>query len=167
MRSPLRTAAAFAATLILAGLVIQACQDQTTMVPFEPELAAAVRRSLKLSGGGTGNGSVTARRSAARRRSTAPSPEGPRSGRLYPLYANNTTVRLTATAATGSKFKEWRNACTGSNPTCTVRMSAGKAVRAVFQRTAATSFRLNVTGSGDGTATSPARRGFLRPSPAS
>jgi hypothetical protein len=161
MRSPLRTAAAFATALILAGLVIQACQDQTTMVPFEPELAAAVRRSLKISGGGTGNGSVTAPAVGG-----APAMNCAISGGTYDpddctrSYANNTSVRLTAKAAPGSKFKEWRNACTGSNLSCTVRMSANKAVRAVFQRTAATSFRLNVTGSGDGTGTVTSQAGL-------
>lgn len=152
MHRRLRTAAGLAGMLVVASaVVIQACQDQTAMEAFGPDLASAVRRTLKVSGGGTGSGSVTAPAIGG-----APALSCEISGGTYEptectlRYANNTSVRLTATPQPGSRFKEWRNACTGTSTTCTVTMSANKAVRAVFARSTATSFRLSVTGAGDG-----------------
>jgi hypothetical protein len=147
-----REAARLVAVLVVVtALVVQGCQDQTAMEPFGPDPASLVRRTLKVSGGGTGSGRVTA---PAVGGASALSCEI--SGGTYDptdctrLYAHNTLVRLTATASPGSAFKEWRNACTGTSPSCTVRMDANKAVRAVFRRTTTASFRLNVTGGGDG-----------------
>jgi hypothetical protein len=162
MHRPVRTAAGLAAGLVLAaGFAIQGCQDQTGMESLGPDLASAIMRTLKVSGGGTGSGVVTAPAVGG-----APALSCAISGGTYDpddctlRYANNTSVRLTATASAGSKFKEWRNACTGTSPSCTVRMSENKAVRAVFVRTTATSYRLNVTGGGDGSGTVTSQSGL-------
>ncbi len=58
---PLRNAIGLSATLVLAGgLFIQACQ-QDDLAPTGPELAVvAATRTLKVTGGGTGGGRVTA-----------------------------------------------------------------------------------------------------------
>ena len=44
------------------------------------------------------------------------------------------TVTLTAKAATGSHFKRWTGACSGTQRTCTVRLSQSKSVTAIFVR---------------------------------
>jgi uncharacterized repeat protein (TIGR02543 family) len=157
-----RIAATLAAGVVAAGgLAVQACQDQTGMESLGPNLAAAVMRTLKVSGGGTGSGSVTAPAIGG-----APALSCEISGGTYDptdctlRYTNGTLVRLTATASPGSAFKEWRNACTGTNPSCTVRMDANKAVRAVFRRSGTMSFRLNVTGGGDGSGTVTSQAGL-------
>ncbi|HEY7613603.1 MAG TPA: galactose oxidase-like domain-containing protein [Gemmatimonadales bacterium] len=163
MHFRLRTALGVAATLILAaGLAIQGCQDQTAMESLGPDLASVVRKTLKVSGGGTGSGVVTAPAVGG-----APALDCAISGGTYDptdcnlLYAKNTLVTLTATASPGSAFKEWRNGCTGSNPTCSVRMDVNRSVRAVFRRTSSTvSYRLNVTGAGDGNGTVTSQAGL-------
>ena len=162
MRSRLGTAAALAALLVVAaGLVVQGCQDQTAMESLGPDLASVVRRTLKVSGGGTGSGRVTAPAVGG-----APAMSCEISGGTYDptdctlQYAKNTLVTLTATASPGSAFKEWRNACTGSSSTCTVRMDVNRAVRAVFRRATTTSYRLNVTGGGDGSGTVTSQTGL-------
>jgi uncharacterized repeat protein (TIGR02543 family) len=47
-------------------------------------------------------------------------------------FTLNSTVTLTATAATGGTFIGWSGACGGSATTCTVLMSASKSVTATF-----------------------------------
>lgn len=162
MRSRLRTVASLAATLALAaGLVVLGCQDQTGMESLGPDLASVVMRTLKVSGGGTGSGRVTAPAVGG-----APALSCEISGGTYDptdctlRYANNTSVRLTATPSPGSAFKEWRNGCTGTSPSCTVRMDANKAVRAVFRRSTAASYRLNVSGGGAGSGTVTSQAGL-------
>ena len=162
MNRHFRIAAAMAAGVVVAGgLAVQACQDQTGMESLGPDLASAVMRTLKVSGGGTGSGSVTAPAIGG-----APALSCEISGGTYDptdctlRYTNGTLVRLTATPSPGSAFKEWRNACTGTTSSCTVRMDANKAVRAVFRRSATTSFRLNVTGGGDGSGTVTSQAGL-------
>lgn len=61
MRRPLRNAIGLSTLLFLgAGLLVQACQEDG-LVPTGPDLAAAgASRTLKVSGGGTGGGTVTA-----------------------------------------------------------------------------------------------------------
>jgi hypothetical protein len=61
MRRPPRNAVEFATILLVAvGLLVQACEEQG-MEPTGPELAAAgASRTLKVTGGGTGSGKVTA-----------------------------------------------------------------------------------------------------------
>ena len=67
--------------------------------------------------------------------------------------ASGTSVTLTASAASGSSFTGWSGACSGTG-TCTVTMSAARAVTATFNT--ASTFALGVTraGTGSGTVTS-------------
>jgi uncharacterized repeat protein (TIGR02543 family) len=151
MRRPLRTALELSASLVLAiGVVVQACQDQPD--PLGPQLATVVAtRTLKVSGGGTGTGQVTAPNYGSAGtldcQITAATYDPIECTRTYARYTN---VTLTATAQPGSTFKEWRGACTGTAPTCTVRMSVNRSVRAVFRGSSVPSFRLNVSGGGTG-----------------
>jgi uncharacterized repeat protein (TIGR02543 family) len=64
-----------------------------------------------------------------------------------------TSVTLTATPATGSRFAGWSGACTGTASTCTVAMTAVRSVTASF---ALLSYGVTVTrdGTGAGTVTS-------------
>jgi hypothetical protein len=150
--------------LLAAGLVVQGCQEQTSLSlePTGPDVAAATAtRTLKVSGGGTGSGSVA-----------APSVGGTGAlecqiagGTYDPIectkvYARNTVVQLTATPAPGSSFKEWRNACTGTSRTCSLRMDANKNVRAVFKGSSTPSFQLNVSGNGNGGGTVTSQAGL-------
>ncbi len=89
----------------------------------------------------TGNGTITS------------SPAGISCGSdCSESYASGAAVTLTATAAAGSSFTGWSDACTGS-ATCTVTMNAAKSVTATF---ALQTFALtaNKSGSGSGTITS-------------
>jgi hypothetical protein len=45
-----------------------------------------------------------------------------------------TSLRLTARAAKGWRFRGWRGSCRGTRPTCTVPMTHDTAARAVFRR---------------------------------
>src|SRR3989441_12535962 len=68
-------------------------------------------------------------------------------------YNSGTTVTLTATPAGGSTFTGWSGCDTVSGTTCSVTMSAARAVSATF---AVQRFTLSVgkTGTGSGTVTS-------------
>jgi phospholipase C len=66
-----------------------------------------------------------------------------------------TPVTLTATAATNSSFVGWGGACTGSNPTCTVTLSASQQVTATFNvMQSAPQLSVSLAGNGSGTVTS-------------
>ena len=60
-------------------------------------------------------------------------------------YLDGTPVTLSQTADSGSRFKEWTGACSGSGA-CEVTMSAAKSVGAVYVKT----YELTVTKSGSG-----------------
>jgi len=47
-------------------------------------------------------------------------------------YAYDTPVTLTASPAPGSLFTRWEGDCTGTSPTCSVRMTQARSVTAVF-----------------------------------
>jgi hypothetical protein len=135
MHRSLRDAVGVSAILLLGiGLGVQGCQEDPTAMVAGPELASVVSRTLKVSGGGTGGGAVSAPAVGG-----AEAMDCRISGGTYdPIdctasYAKGTTVTLTATPDPGSAFKEWRNACTSSAPTCTVRMDQNRSVRAVFR----------------------------------
>jgi galactose oxidase-like protein/List-Bact-rpt repeat protein len=161
MRSPLRIVIGLSAVLFLALGLVQGCQDEVSMTTA-PDLASAVaKRTLTVSGGGTGSGSVK-----------APSVGGAAAldcqiavGTYDPIkctkaYARYTVVQLTATPAIGSSFKEWRGVCIGTARTCSVRMDTNKSVRAVFKRSSTPSFQLNVSGGGDGEGTVTSQAGL-------
>ncbi|MBX3273381.1 MAG: hypothetical protein KF729_24170 [Sandaracinaceae bacterium] len=68
-------------------------------------------------------------------------------------YPHGTPVTLTATAATGWAFAGWSGACSGAASTCTVTMSAARAVTATFRITTRT-LSVRRAGTGAGTVTS-------------
>ena len=164
MRRSLRSVAGYSAVLIVAvGLAVQGCQDDASMTTA-PDLAgasASASRSLKVTGGGTGDGRVTVPvtggTSALDCRITAGTYDPIECTRSYP---RNTVVQLTATADPGSRLKEWRGACTGTGSTCTVTLGTNKSVRAVFRTSAVVSFRINVGGSGNGNGTVTSQAGL-------
>lgn len=102
------TAAAF-----LAAPVAQATANQVLTLTKSPGVS-----------GGKGTGSVSSK------------PKGIKCGAacskaVASLY-KETNVGLTAKPSTGSTFVEWTGACSGSVPTCTVKMTEAKSVGAVF-----------------------------------
>ena len=70
-------------------------------------------------------------------------------------FAQNATVTLIATPATGATFTGWTGACGGSGTTCTVLMNQSKSVTATFIGGTAggAGFLLTVSVSGTGTVT--------------
>lgn len=94
--------------------------------------------TVAVSKAGTGNGTVTS------------SPGGISCGSTCShAYPVETSVTLTATAATGSTFTGWSGAC-GGTATCTVSTNAAAAVTATFNVTAE---KLTVAKKGDGKGT--------------
>ena len=78
--------------------------------------------TLSVSKSGTGSGTVTS------------SPLGIDCGSTCSrVYESNIPVTLTATPASGSTFTGWSGACTGTG-TCTVNMTANRAVTATFSQ---------------------------------
>ena len=55
-------------------------------------------------------------------------------GRCSARFASFQTVRLTATAQKGWRFRNWAGACAGTRRTCAVPLRAASQVRAVFVR---------------------------------
>ena len=100
--------------------------------PAKPKFKLTVSKS------GSGSGTVTS------------SPAGITCGtgaNCEAEYEEGTEVTLAQAAASGSEFKEWSGACTGSGA-CKVTMSAAKAVGAVFTPIPRT---LSITKAGTGT----------------
>src|SRR5205823_13765908 len=84
--------------------------------------AAPVKHKLTVTRAGTGSGSVKS------------SPAGIGCGATCSAsFAQGTSVTLTETPATGSRFTGWSGACLGTGKTCTLVMSADKAVTATFK----------------------------------
>jgi mannan endo-1,4-beta-mannosidase len=82
-----------------------------------------VRRSLAVSRTGTGSGVVTS------------APSGIDCGTTCSAtFVDGTSIKLTATPDATSVFAGWAGDCTGTSPTCTVLMNAGKSVTATFTR---------------------------------
>ncbi len=88
----------------------------------------------------TGSGSVTSQ------------PSGINCGSICNAsYAANTSVTLTATAASGNSFSAWGGACAGTSAaTCTVQMNAVKSVTATFVTNSGTTHTLDVSVTGNG-----------------
>jgi galactose oxidase-like protein/List-Bact-rpt repeat protein len=136
--------------LVVAILLLGACQAQQDAT--SPELVITkTPRTLTIRGGGTGGGTVTAP-------AYGETPElacvitngtiGPEN--CVAKYGYKTLVTLTATADPGSRFTGWGNACSGTAPTCNVRMGASKIVKATFSGNSVPSYTLNVAASGTG-----------------
>src|SRR5580765_8792498 len=117
MSRPIFTSARFRLFLGLAGVLLLACQDQEPE-PISPQFGKANKpdRTLTVTGGGTGSGTVTA-------------PEYGESGQFHcaiaagtsdiaecsRTYGWKTVVVLTAAADPGSAFAGWSGACTGTS----------------------------------------------------
>lgn len=86
---------------------------RTVVATFVPAWA------LSVSVQGAGTGSITSAPSGI----TCP-------GDCSEAYVDGTLVTLTATPGTGSLFVGWSGACAGTNPTCTVSMTAAQTVTA-------------------------------------
>jgi RHS repeat-associated protein/uncharacterized repeat protein (TIGR02543 family) len=98
--------------------------------------------SIAKTGSGTGTGTITS------------SPAGINCGvSCSGIYDWSTQVTLTATPATGSTFKGWTGACTGTATTCTVTMDQAQNITADFAPAFKT-LSLSTAGSGTGTITS-------------
>jgi Divergent InlB B-repeat domain len=109
-------------------------------------LAAKPKFKLTVSKTGTGSGTVTS------------TPSGINCGSgagCEAEFEEGAEVELKETPASGSEFKEWTGACTGSGA-CKVTMSAARAVGAVFNLKPKPKFKLSVAkaGTGSGTVTS-------------
>jgi uncharacterized repeat protein (TIGR02543 family) len=93
---------------------------------------------------GTGNGTVTS------------TPLGINCGNdCMESYATGGTVRLTASAANGSRFTGWGGACSGTTSTsCTVTMNAAQNVTATFSPIPTYALTVNKAGTGSGTVSS-------------
>src|SRR4051794_29316448 len=101
----LATLVAAASTLAL----LHACQDPVR--ESEPTAAtAATGKTLSISGGGTGNGTVTS--SPAGIDCTITNGTAATSG-CSARFETGVAVALTATAKSGSSFAGWLDACTG------------------------------------------------------
>lgn len=135
---PAGTVASWAGCDLVVGnecLIVSQSADRTVTVTFKRAYPVAVTRA------GTGTGAVTS------------SPAGISCGAdCAESYAEGTTVTLTAAAATGSTFAGWSGACTGTG-TCTLTMSAARAVTATFDEVVP-AYALAVETEGSGTVTS-------------
>jgi galactose oxidase-like protein/List-Bact-rpt repeat protein len=152
MRWPLRHVLGLSAVLLLAaGLLVQGCHEDVGMTTGPDITAAVVMRTLKVSGGGNGNGHVTAPPTAGTAALDCPIV----AATWNPIdctkaYPKNTVVVLTAVPDRGFTFKEWTGPCTGTAPTCSVTMSIARSVKARFQGPKVPRFQVNITGGGDG-----------------
>jgi hypothetical protein len=91
-----------------------------TMAMARAVTATFLGRQLVITKAGTGGGNIT--RSA----------EGLSCAWNCTAYADGTVVTLTATATSDSSFSGWSGDCDGTEATCTVTMSAARAVTATF-----------------------------------
>jgi endoglucanase len=99
--------------------------------------------ALTVARAGTGTGTVTS------------SPAGISCGTTCTAnYSNNTSVTLTAAAASGSTFAGWSGACTNVSGTCTVSMTAARSVTATFNSSSTFALAITKMGTGTGTVTS-------------
>ena len=99
---------------------------------------APVPYTLSVVRSGTGSGTVTS------------SPAGINCGATCSAsYTSGTSVTLTASPVSGSVFSGWSGACSGTQTTCTVSMTASRSVTASFNPTPVP-YTLSVTKSGTG-----------------
>jgi hypothetical protein len=139
---PLPTLATLAAAASVLAL-LHACQDPVQ--ESEPIAAAAATvKTLTISGGGTGNGSVTS--SPTGINCTITNGVAAASG-CSAQFGTSVTVALTATAKSGSSFVGWLDTCTGL-VACRPTMSQNRGVTARFLKGP---FTLKIAGGGSGT----------------
>ncbi len=113
--------------------------NQTVTATFVSTLSY----SLTVSTAGTGTGTVAANPFAT-------------------SYAPGTTVTLTAAPDSGSVFAGWNGACTGTT-TCTVTMSANRAVGATFTALVSYGLTVRTAGTGSGAITAnPAASSYVQ-----
>lgn len=124
-RLPTVLAVVIAGTVALAFL--HGCQD--TPQPTEPEFATVgTRRTLTVTGSGTGDGVVTSSPAGVNCTITA-GVAGSTGCKVQ--FLKNTTVTLTAVAKSGHAFFAWFGYCKGSG-TCQVPMTSDRSVTARF-----------------------------------
>jgi hypothetical protein len=146
--------------LTAAAILLLGCQGQPDAT--SPELAQLkLPRTLTVTGGGTGGGTVTApgygevgALDCVITNGTA-SPES-----CVDSYGWKTQVQLTAKPDAGSTFTGWSGACTGTGTTCKAVMTQSRSVKASFAGQGTPSFRLSVSGGGDGSGTVRSQSGL-------
>ncbi|MBL8260204.1 MAG: hypothetical protein JNM60_10385, partial [Candidatus Competibacteraceae bacterium] len=124
--------------------VVSMTAAKSVTATFKAQTTTAGKYNLTVAKAGTGAGTVVS------------NPAGINCGSACSYgFASGASVTLTATPASGSTFAGWSGACTGTG-TCTVPMSAAKAVKATFNKTQAKSntYTFKVVLSGSGTVTS-------------
>ena len=116
--------------------------DEPGQVGHSAEFAPAPKPKSKLTVHRTGSGIVTS------------SPSGIACGAACEAeYEKGTSVTLSATPGTGSEFKGWSGACTGTGA-CEVTMSEAKSVSAEFAPAPKLKLTVSEAGGGSGTVTS-------------
>ena len=126
-----------------AACVVTMSAAKSVTATFKPQTTSA-KYTLTVTKAGSGAGTVTS------------NPAGINCGSACSYgFASGASVTLTAAPASGSTFAGWSGACTGTG-TCTVPMSAAKAVKATFNKTQTKSntYTFKVVRSGSGTVTS-------------
>lgn len=104
-------------------------------------------------GGGSNNHTLSVTADGSGGVTSAPAGISCRNGTCSKGFAVNSSVTLTAHPDAGASFTGWSGACTGSQLTCTVTMSADATAGAAFS-TAANSHQLSVTVTGVGSVSS-------------
>lgn len=101
------------------GLVTSAGTGSPNRLLYTGSLDPVVTHTLTVTKDGTGSGTVSGTGISCGTDCTE-------------AVVENTSVTLTATAASGSTFAGWTGACTNTTGTCTVTMDAAKTVTATF-----------------------------------
>lgn len=96
--------------------------DKAVTATFQaPSVAGPKAYNLNVAKAGAGSGTVTS------------NPAGVSCGAdCTGQFAEGATVTLTAAEAAGSTFSSWSGACSGTDPKCTVTMTADRAAKATF-----------------------------------
>ena len=134
---PFRIHPAFSLVVAAALLLLAGCGGGTSTPPGNPQPTTF---QLTVTGPTSGTGTVTSTPAGINCPSTCTA-----------TFAQNTSVALTETPATGYMFSGWGGACTGTGA-CAMTINAATAVTATFAQAAVP--QLTVTLSGTGTVTS-------------